>query len=74
MSRSSTFLLLCFVTEGRLCLLTGLGEAVEKLSDDKVDASGMEAYTHQITKVCMQKERKKKKKENYTVRRYNGSL
>ena len=34
-------------------LHTGLGEAIEKLSGDKVDAAGMDAYTHQMTKVCM---------------------
>ena len=34
-------------------MVTGLGEALEKLSDNKVDASGMEAYTQQITKVFM---------------------
>ena len=32
----------------------GLDEAVEKLFDQKVDASGMDSYTQEMTKVGVQ--------------------
>ena len=40
-----------FTLDGWNGVHAGLNEALEKLSDDKVDASGMDAYTQQITKV-----------------------
>lgn len=33
-------------------LRIGLDEAIDKLSDQKVDASGMDSYTEEISKVC----------------------
>ncbi len=35
-------------------LHVGLDEAVERLSEQKVDASGMDSYTQEISKVCTQ--------------------
>lgn len=32
---------------------TGLAATVEKLAEEKVDATGMDSYTQQITKVCL---------------------
>ena len=36
----------------RYGLHVGLDEAVERLSEQKVDASGMDSYTQEISKVC----------------------
>lgn len=56
MSKAGVNDILWCCLDGLNGLHAALNEAVEKLSDDKVDASGMDAYTQQITKVggvCM---------------------
>lgn len=43
----------CTVASGSgLCLCAGLDEAVQQLAEQKVDASGMDTYTQEMSKVC----------------------
>ena len=46
--------MLSLIRCGRVCLCVsaGLDEAMQRLSEQKVDASGMDIYTHEMSKVC----------------------